>query len=121
MRFIESYPLTRLVEELDQTFFDRDKKYLIRLNELLENEITNSKVEVREALNERISVNLKKIASMEANDQYLIKEIEPPYIEEEPFSPRTSTKIFIAAFFSFLIYLTLGFIGFVYKENKEIF
>lgn len=100
--------LDRVLEKLDKYFLDIDLKYYQNLNELLKIEISKTEnIDVKKMLSDHLSENMQRIASMKAKKYYVINQIEPPYLNEEPFSPKIIFIIFISGFLAILTYLVI--------------
>jgi hypothetical protein len=112
--------MTRLLKQLDNYFFIRDLDYYNKLIELVEIEIVNTKnLEAKAMLSMEINENMKKIASMQAKEFYVIKQVEPPFVEENPFSPKLVFLLTISLFLSILSYLLISSILFLRALYKK--
>ena len=109
-----------IIDEINNNFREIEKKeaelsveYLNK--KILESSITN----VKQTLSMIISQELQKLSLIEANKDYVLKVLDPPYMPERKVKPSRILISFLGAFIGFIVFILFVLNIYFKKGNHE--
>lgn len=113
--------LTKIIDKANLYLSQKDRDFLSSMNVVLEEQISRSQnLSVQNALSEKLSENLKKIATIDVEEEYILKQIEIPYVGEKPYSPRSSILALLSMMISIALTILFAFIRGNYRKFAGI-
>ena len=102
--YIANKWVTLIINEIDKTMRDHDKKQATKSIEYLQDLSKKIKYEeIRDTVSSLQEEQMKKLMMVEASDRYIFKVLDPPIVPEEKYGPRRSVIVIWGGILGFIL------------------